>query len=343
MQMSEGLSSICWYQHSEGRARGYENATMANVGLIRFERKKKAADMPIASKSGGLFGRRAFLKGGTLALSVGVTHSGQLWSDENQSAVSFGLITDLHYADKPPAGSRHYRETPDKLAEAAERFEKDDLAFVVELGDFIDAASSVETELGYLKRINRDFAAISRNRHYVLGNHCVDMLTKREFLDSVERDQSYYSFDSGNVHFVVLDSCFRSDGESYGRKNFQWTDPNIPAAELDWLTEDLKATAKPTVVFAHQRLDVSNHYGVKNAAVVRKVFEESGKVLAVFQGHSHKNDHKDIADIHYCTMVAMVEGTGADSNGYSRLNIHRDGRIEVTGFRNQAGYNWPSK
>ena len=46
--------------------------------------------------------------------------------------------------------------------------------------------------------------------------------------------KSYYSFDSGKFHFIVLDSCFRSDGQPYGRKNFEWTDPNIPAAEVDW-------------------------------------------------------------------------------------------------------------
>ena len=42
-----------------------------------------------------------------------------------------GLLTDLHYADKKPAGTRYYRETLDKLAEAAERFKKDGPAFVV--------------------------------------------------------------------------------------------------------------------------------------------------------------------------------------------------------------------
>jgi predicted phosphodiesterase len=286
-------------------------------------------------------GRRAFLRNGVLVLSAGVVDSTSLWAEPTDASVTVALVTDLHYADKPAGGSRHYRETPDKLAEAAERFGKEKPAFVVELGDFIDAADSVEKELGYLKRINGTFAAISKNRHYVLGNHCVHTLTKPEFLDGVEQKKSYYSFDSGGTHFVVLDSCFRSDGEPYGRQNFQWTDPNIPAEELDWLAEDLKQTSKRTVVFAHQRLDVANHYGVKNADAVRKVFEESGKVLAVFQGHSHKNDHKEIGGIHYCTLVAMVEGAGADSNGYSIMKIAADGTIQISGFRKQANYSWP--
>jgi hypothetical protein len=287
--------------------------------------------------------RRAFLKNGTLLLASAASFDAStLFGDDRltSSSVQVGLVTDLHYADKPSAGSRHYRESLDKLAAAATQFAGDKPAFLVELGDFIDAADSVETELGYLKRINKDFSAICRNRHYVLGNHCVYTLKKQEFLDGVEQKKSYYSFDSGKFHFVVLDSCFRSDGTPYGRKNFQWTDPNIPAAELEWLSADLKATSKKTVVFAHQRLDVSNHYGVKNALDVRKALEESGKVLAVFQGHSHKNDHKDIRGIHYCTLVAMVEGSGAESNGYSVMSLADDGTIRITGFRKQANYNW---
>ena len=95
-------------------------------------------------------------------------------------------------------------------------------------------------------------------------------------------------------------------------------------------------------MFAHQRLDVSNHYGVKNAADVRKVLEQSEKVLAVLQGHSHKNDHKDIGGIHYCTLVAMVEGSGAESNGYSLMNLAEDGTIQISGFRKQSDYTWTS-
>ncbi len=289
--------------------------------------------------------RRAFLKSGTLLLSSCAV-SGSLIAPKCAEAadepgeLSIGLITDLHYADKRPSGTRHYRETLDKLGEAGEHFTKHNPTFTVELGDFIDAADSVETELGYLKRINREFAGCCKQRHYVLGNHCVHTLKKEEFLDGVEQEKSYYSFDSGNFHFVVLDACFRSDGKPYGRKNFVWTDPNVPAEELEWLQSDLSSTNNKTIVFAHQRLDVSNQHGVKNAHEVRKVLEQSGRVLAAFQGHSHKNDHKDINGIHYCTLVAMVEGAGVENNGYSILTIARDGTMRVDGFRQQADYAW---
>lgn len=279
--------------------------------------------------------RRAFLKNGTLILAAASLRPSSLLADAAADGLKVGVITDLHYADKPPAGSRHYRETLDKLSEAGTEFERSRPTFLVELGDLIDAADSVDTELGYLNTVNREFAAIHPDRHYVLGNHCVDTLKKEEFLGKVGQEKSYYSFDRQGFHFIVLDSCFRSDGVPYSRKNFTWTDANIPAAELEWLEADLKATDKSVIVFAHQRLDVANHHGVKNNAAVRKLFEDSGKVLAVFQGHSHQNDLKTIGDIHYCTMVAMVEGSGAASNGYSLLNIEANGTIRLAGFRKQ--------
>jgi len=264
----------------------------------------------------------------------------KLLADDKDSRLRVGLVTDLHYADKAPSGNRHYRETLAKLEEAATRFGQVKPSFVVELGDLIDAADSVAVEQSYLKTINARFSALCKDRHYVLGNHCVDTLKKEEFLEGVEQEKSHYSFDRGGFHFVVLDSCFRSDGQPYGRRNFKWTDANIPEAELEWLDGDLQSNDKPVIVFAHQRLDVSNSHGVKNNADVRKVLEASGRVRAVFQGHSHKNDLKEISGIHYCTLVAMVEGLGAENNGYSVLEMEPDGTIHVSGFRNQKSYDW---
>jgi alkaline phosphatase len=113
--------------------------------------------------------------------------------------------------------------------------------------------------------------------------------------------------------------------------------------DLEWLEADLKSTTRPVVVFAHQRLDVATSHGVKNNADVRTILESSAKVLAVFQGHSHQNDLNDIGGIHYCTLRAMVEGSGPENNGYSTLTIESDGTLRLTGFRKQQHYAWPAE
>src|SRR5512134_1762984 len=138
--------------------------------------------------------RRAFLQGSTLILAGTALGRASLLADEATAKprLKIGLITDLHYADKPPAGTRHYRETPGKLEKAIDQFTRDKVDFTVELGDLVDAATSVEDEKAYLKTINTQLAKIPGDRHYVLGNHCVQTLTKAEFLTGVEREKSYY-------------------------------------------------------------------------------------------------------------------------------------------------------
>jgi alkaline phosphatase len=286
--------------------------------------------------------RRAFLQGSTVILAGAATSNRQLLAEDAaaEAKLRIGLITDLHYADKEPAGSRHYRETPRKLEKAIEQFHRDKVDFTIELGDLVDAAASVAAEQGYLKTINAQLAALPGERHYVLGNHCVQTLTKAEFLAGVHREHSHYSFDAGGWHFVVLDACFRSDGQAYGRNNFNWTDANVPASQLEWLAADLGKAAGRTIVLAHQRLDITRQHSVKNADAVRKVLETAGKVAAVLQGHSHQNDYQQIAGIHYCTLAAMVEGSGEKNNGFTRLDVLPSGTLKLVGFVRQKSYEW---
>ncbi|MCH2210885.1 MAG: metallophosphoesterase [Fuerstiella sp.] len=290
--------------------------------------------------------RRLFLRNGSLLLLSGmaspcISARREAVTGETPE-VRFAMVTDLHYADKDPAGTRYYRETIAKLAQAAGQFQTEKPDFLAVLGDLIDAAEEVETELGYLKRIAQEMDKIKLSKHYVLGNHCVDTLTKGEFLAGIGQEDSYYSFDKAGIHFVVLDACFRSDGVAYQRKNFEWTDPNIQEREVEWLKQDLTGTDKKTIVLVHQRLDVAGPYGIRNADRVRKVLEDSGKVLAVFQGHSHENEHQIIGDIHYCTLVAMVEGSFEASNGFSVASVFADGTIQLEGFRKQSSHTWQS-
>lgn len=281
--------------------------------------------------------RRTFLEESALYLSA-LTMGSNLAGDTDQKPVlQIGLVTDLHYADKPEKGRRFYRDTGLKIREAVQFFNQHQTDFVVCLGDLIDKADSPELEIEWLKRIEAIYAETQSPRHYVLGNHCVGTLTKAEFAAHTGASKTpHYSFNSGGFHFVVLDSCFRSDGVAYERDNFDWKDSNVPQAQLEWLRADLASTQNPVVVWAHQRLDQGERHSVKNAAAVREILETSSKVLAVFQGHSHENDYQQIAGIHYCTLAAMVEGPGADNNGYALLEVMADRSLRLRGFRRQA-------
>ena len=122
-----------------------------------------------------------------------------------------------------------------------------------------------DIEKGYLQANRQGVFRLPGQHHFVLGNHCVENLTKPEFLGIVGQEQSYYSFDAAGYHFVILDACFTSDEKPYGRKNFKWADAKIPPAELEWLQADIGQSSHKSIVCIHQCLDMIPPYGVRMA------------------------------------------------------------------------------
>ena len=51
---------------------------------------------------------------------------------------SFGVIADCQYCVAPDRGQRKYSASKEKLHQCVEHFNKEDLSFVIHLGDFID-------------------------------------------------------------------------------------------------------------------------------------------------------------------------------------------------------------
>jgi alkaline phosphatase len=266
-------------------------------------------------------------------------------ADADSAPISFGLVTDVHHADAAPNGTRYYRDSLAKLGQAVDTFNRRKVAFVVELGDLIDAGPTKEDELAYLRAADAVLGRFNGPRYCVLGNHCLAALSKREFLDhcSVAKKQSRYSFDAGPFHFVVLDADYRKDGTPYEAGNFTWTDTWVPAAEQQWLAKDLRtARGKKVVVFMHQNLhDEKDPHGVKNAPDVRKILESAGNVTAVLQGHMHTGGYARIGEIDYFTFRAMVEGPGLENNAYAVVTLDPSGGVNIEGFGQQPSKTLP--
>jgi len=308
--------------------------------------------------------RRSLLIGGTLALLPGVGQAGCLARSlagravagrgRAEPAIRVATLTDIHYADADPRGNRHYRDSIAKVRRAVREIggsgEGPAASLCVQLGDLIDSRDTpidkgaVEEELGFLETIEAELAALPCERHYVFGNHCVHTLTKEEFAEHSAAQRSFHSFDrplavgEGSLHMVVLDACFRSDGEHYGRRNFDWTDANIPAHELRWLEADLAATRSPTIICTHQRLDGEGSTTIRNAPEVRAVIERSGRVMAVLQGHHHENTLSIIESVPYLVMRAVVEGPGVENRAAGVVDVYQDLSLAVRGFGQQASY-----
>ncbi len=269
-----------------------------------------------------------------------ISCTGPTGRDRRTGAVRFGIVTDCHYADADTAGTRYYRHSLDKLGECVEAMNEQQVDFLVELGDFKDQQNPpVEQKtLSYLQAVEGVFCKFDGPAYHVLGNHDQDSLSKTQFLTNIENKnidpgRSYYSFDFNGVYFVVLDANYKSDGTDYDHGNFDWTDANVPPVELQWLRRDLAASPGAVIVLVHQLLDGAGSHYVKNAAEVRKILEQSGRVSAVFQGHRHDGGYSQIEGIHYYTLKAVVEGPGPENNSYAIVEVRPDMSITVTGYR----------
>lgn len=289
-----------------------------------------------------ILSRRRFLGlAGTTA--AGLMISPNLWAKNGEKPlIRFGLLSDVHYADRDSGGIRFYRESLAKVQEGIDLMNHKKVDFVIELGDFKDQDSvpNESNTLKYLSEIESVFQKFPGPTYHVLGNHDMDGISKQQFLERVKntgipKSKSYYSFNRKKIHFVVLDANFTQAGAAYDHGNFTWDDTFIPVDQTNWLKEDLKTSKYPVIVFIHQMLDDSKgvNQNVKNAAEIRQILENSEKVRIVFQGHVHEERYNLINGIHYYSVNAVVDNGGTENNAYQIVEVFSDGSLEIKGYR----------
>ncbi|HOJ53829.1 MAG: metallophosphoesterase [Phycisphaerae bacterium] len=137
-------------------------------------------------------------------------------------------------------------------------------------------------------------------------------LGKKMIMDRLGWKKSYYSFDHGGWHFVVLDSTFPIDTPEGPLQ-----EPRIGPEQLAWLGRDLgRAAGRPTVAVVHvavfcnegqisgdtKRLAMDGMVLRDNRAL-REMLERH-QVKALLQGHSHRIEDYFFNGIWYVTSAA---------------------------------------
>ena len=239
---------------------------------------------------------------------------------EATSMVKAGIITDIHHTSKADSATRKYSASLDKLQVFMDTMAAEKPAFIIESGDMVDTLAEGTDPAQNLAEAEKIFTSFNGPAYHVLGNHEFDNLTRDVFLASITntgiaKEQTYYSWDAGGVHFVVLDADYtpqaphRPYDMNTPEDNFwTWKDTFVPPQEIEWLRQDLSKSNLPTVVFTHQNLDRvdDQDHNIKNASEVRKVLEEDGQVLAVISGHDHQGGYSNIKGIHYIVLHGNV-------------------------------------
>ncbi len=262
----------------------------------------------------------------------------------NSDTIRFGLATDSHYAERSPSGTRYYKQSLKKMREFVQEMNDSKVDFLIHLGDFKDEAPDKKEEdtLRFLKEIEQVYSEFNGPRYHCIGNHDVDSITKKQFLSVIEntgisKDQSYYSFDSKGFHFVVLDANYDKKGiDQFYKEGADWQDPNIPAAQVDWLKQDLKMNNLPTIIFCHHPLfkyfRKGNKFHVNNFKEIQEIINSDSNTISVFQGHVHQEKFKKIDGVHYVTQLGMVDYEGLENNSFALVEIGGN-KIRINGYK----------
>lgn len=171
-----------------------------------------------------------------------------------------------------------------------------DAHLAVSIGDLVDNGESFSQWSAWFSSISPwadtiPFAPVLGNHEaYTLDWKVREPLAYRAYFSLPENGNTdlkgyYYSFDYGDVHFVVLYTLFRELDDLL---------PQLSGAQLRWLKEDLEKTRKKwKIVLMHKDVLLYNNTkrqrepGINDLGYLfMPIFDEFG-VDAVFSGHYH--------------------------------------------------------
>jgi alkaline phosphatase len=243
--------------------------------------------------------------------------------------IRLALIADAHvgpekmYEGQVRKLSRNSLPYLSQLADEINNSVKPD--FVVQLGDLIEDSESWREDCDNYRLGLSAFERLNMPVLNVIGNHDQVNLSNSDLCRLSMRNNLYYSADLSGFHCVVLFSS-----------SVAHTDITISTEQRLWLAADLAATDKPTLVFLHHPLDDQDLRGnvwfakyprycfVEDRHGIRQILSDSGKVVAVFNGHVHQNNISTIDGIHYVTVQSLVEKVGEPdicSRAYALVTI----------------------
>lgn len=210
-------------------------------------------------------------------------------------------------------------------------------AFVVQLGDLIENDDAELDEENFETMIDA-LKQLSMPVYHVVGNQEQCNLDLKVISAKLKYPKLYYSFDSGDYHFVVLFVTSKSPDEIH-----------VDTAQRKWLAEDLSKTLKPTVLFVHYPIDEPdltdsfwlernpNQCFVAERVDIRDTLSSSGKVIAVFNGHLHRNNLLSHGGINYVSLQSLVENMSAKgktaSETFAVVTLtDKEIRVEIEGL-----------
>ncbi len=264
--------------------------------------------------------------------------------------LSFGIVTDIQYADAEKKGNRDYRNSLGKLEKSVNEFNGHDLAFVVNLGDLIDHDfNSFEKPLTILDKLKAPLYNVIGNHDFEVGDQVKDQVRKH-----LKNKNGYFRFEVNGLIFIVLDGSdvstlaypkgskqyqlgmakYEEVSKSGSNNAFTWNG-GIGDQQLKWLGKLLRKaddSHKKVVIFCHWPLLPENGTQLWNNRKVLNLINGHTSVVAWIAGHHHAGGYERVGTIHHLTLKGMVEARTETSFGIVEVF---PGKLVLKGYGDQ--------
>jgi manganese-dependent ADP-ribose/CDP-alcohol diphosphatase len=294
--------------------------------------------------AGASMNRRRFI---ALSAAASVTQSvAEAAAPREKPLLSFGLITDVQYADADPAGERHFRESIPKLKAAVADLGAENLPFTLHLGDVIDR------DFASFAEILPHFAPLGHPVRHLLGNHefSVKPAEKVKVAAALGMPADYYAFAQSGVRFLMLDtnelstykpakgSALEAEAKrllerlaAAGADNAKPWNGGVSKAQLAWIGDQLEAadeTEEPVIVCGHHPLLPEDGHQAWNHRELLDLLGRHRCVRAYFNGHYHDGAEAIEKGIPFITLKSLLHEPGVTAYSVVRLF---DDRLEIAG------------
>jgi len=261
-------------------------------------------------------------------------------TDQSQEPLFyFGIITDVHYCNCEPEGSRFYDKSIPRLREALKSLKASSADFMVNLGDLIDR------DYESFKPVLDIIDSSGLKTWHCLGNHdfSVENRYKRRLPLPLPEKEGYYSFSHKNFRFIVLNgnelSTYGPGSKASIKKVEEYiarlqTEGSINAIDwnggisekqLNWLDTELtgaESENEKVFIFCHFPIWPENLHNLLNYKEVVSVLEKHHNIIAWFNGHNHAGNYGNFNLIHCVTLKGMVESE--EASAWSLVEVYRN-------------------
>lgn len=235
------------------------------------------------------------------------------------------IFTDLHYGSKIENKNRkgintHGHAIKSDLLKLKKAIITENPDFVINLGDAVTAFSH-ENYIAFYKEFLKLFSDLPMPLYHFYGNHEFELSTEAE-LNQLTKQKGRITFTHANILHLFV-NAYKKNGTIF-----------VDKETIQWVKKEIAKTNKKIAIYLHYPITVDkenlSYYHIDRPAEafileskeLRTIFEKSGKVLGVINGHTHFFYQTKIKGIKYITIPSFSEDkNGKPATEYAIVNF----------------------